>query len=315
MKEELQPAEPIEIAQRRTAGIARTLVAAAFVALSAFAIGYRSIALMGLEQSAAMFVGLPTLLGVITVLVARPKTAIGIALEVVTLCLLASAVVFQEGFICIIFFAPLAYGCAILTAVLFDYARAKTGGPRSFVLTILPLLLLSTEGALISLPREASVTATRVIEAPLPAVHAALAQPPTLDLPLPGALEIGFPLPTHASGTGLEIGDRRVIHFAGGEGEPGDLVLRVAEVSPERIVFKRVSDSTHLNHWLAWHTSEVRLRATDHGTEVRWTSHFTRKLDPAWYFDPLMRLTVQSASGWLIEATAGQAEVQVANSE
>jgi hypothetical protein len=43
-------------------------------------------------------------------------------------------------------------------------------------------------------------------------------------------------------------------------------------------------------------------------TEVVWTIHFDRQLDPAWYFGLWERLAVKRAALYLIEANATPAE-------
>lgn len=287
---------------------ARVIAAVGFTSLGVFALGYRFLVLQAFEQTAAMFVGLPTLLAVLTVLLARPRSAIGIAITVSTLALLASAILFQEGFVCIAFSMPLFYGASILVAVLWDYTRGRRGGPRAFVAGLGPLLVLSAEGTVFDLPREGEVTAEAVVAASPAEVRAALARSPRLDTPLPASLRIGYPLPVAVEGAGLERGAPRRIHFAGGEGHPGWMVFEVAAYQPERIEFRRVEDTSHIAHWLDWDRSVVRLEEVEGGTRVRWTVHFTRSLDPGWYFDPFQRLALHAAADWLIEANATPAD-------
>lgn len=299
--DELKPDESREIGEPNAA---RALLIVGFVGMGVFALAYRLMVMGSLEQSAAMFVGLPTLLATLTVLFARPRTAIGMALTATTLALLASAILFQEGFVCILFAMPLFYGIAIGAAVLYDYIRGRKGGPRAFGWAVLPLVIASTEGVWIDLPREASVTASRVVSASPEQVRLALSAPPDLTEPMSALLKIGFPLPQRAEGSGLAVDDRRVILFGGGEGKPGEMELRVSRAEPDRLTFDLVRDESHLSHWLDWDRSEIRLVEVEGGTRVDWTVHYTRQLDPAWYFDPLQRVVVHGAADWLILSTA-----------
>ena len=96
-----------------------------------------------------------------------------------------------------------------------------------------------------------------------------------------------------------------MIHFAGGEGRPGDLVMQVAESEPGHIRFVAQSDNSKIAHWLTWRSSEVRWNAVDADhTEVSWTLNFRRDLDPAWYFRPWERYAVRLAAEYLIENNA-----------
>ena len=107
---------------------------------------------------------------------------------------------------------------------------------------------------------------------------------------------MGFPQPAYAEGEGLQLGANRRIHFAGGEGKPGDLVWKVTDASDSRVVFECVSDSSHIAHWLAWQSAEVKWRGLAPGqTEVTWKIRYRRLLDPAWYFAPWERYAVRLA--------------------
>jgi hypothetical protein len=113
---------------------------------------------------------------------------------------------------------------------------------------------------------------------------------------------LGFPRPAATSGSGLRIGDRRVIRFAGGEGHPGDLTLEVTAASERSVTFRVVSDTSKIAHWLDWTESEVSWTAIDsHRCAVAWTLRYTRRLDPAWYFGPMERYAVSLAGEHLIE--------------
>jgi hypothetical protein len=137
-------------------------------------------------------------------------------------------------------------------------------------------------------------------------VERALAQRPVYDAPLPPFLRMKFPLPASTSGEGLSLGDARTIHFAGGEGKPGDLTMRVTERNPSSVTFTAESDTSHIAHWLTWRTSNVAWRAAGPGrTEVTWTIVYDRELDPAWYFAPWERYAVRLAAEVLIENVAG----------
>ncbi len=157
----------------------------------------------------------------------------------------------------------------------------------------------------LSFPREETVRAESIVDAPAADVERALAASPRVDLPLPFYLRLGFPRPVEARGEGLRKGDLRRIHFAGGEGAPGDLMLEVSEAAPGHVHFRAVSDRSKVAHWLAWEACEVEWAAMGlRRTRVVWTLHFRRALDPAWYFRPWERYAARLAAEYLIRANA-----------
>jgi hypothetical protein len=100
-------------------------------------------------------------------------------------------------------------------------------------------------------------------------------------------------------------GATRTVHFAGGEGKPGDLLLKVSESRTGYVRFDAVSDHSKLAHWLDWKSAEVEWSATDaQHVRVTWTLHFQRRLDPAWYFRPWERYATRLAAEYLIRANA-----------
>jgi hypothetical protein len=136
-------------------------------------------------------------------------------------------------------------------------------------------------------------------------VEQALARSPQFERSLPQFLRLGFPRPVSASGSGLDPGSQRRVHFAGGEGHPGDLVATVIASEPGRVKMAIVSDGSHIAHWLAWTEADVTWQPLDAGhTRVRWTLSYRRLLDPAWYFGPWERLAVRQAAGYLIDTQA-----------
>lgn len=257
------------------------------------------------EINALMFVGIPTALAVLLALTPPARTPVGMAARGVTIGLLISAILFGEGVICVLMAAPIAYIIAISVAVAVSRARPK--GPAVMCLAILPFMVMSLEGVTetLSFPREQTVEVRRLVTARSGEVEAMLAAPVRFQTRLPVYLRMGFPRPVMTRGAGLELGAERVVHFAGGEGHPGDLVLRVEEHEANRVVFRAVEDHSKIAHWLAWRKAEVRWRTMDaNHTEVTWVLSYRRGLDPAWYFVPWERYGTRLAAGYLIDNLA-----------
>lgn len=226
------------------------------------------------------------------------------------LCL--SSVLLGEGAICILFagIPAILVGLIIGFACDVKRARKKRNYPdgRSWAILPVPLLLLmSMEGTTpaLSFSRAESVTAVRTVRATPAQVRATLGCAPDFSRPLPLLLRIGFPMPVSVRGAGITPGSEYIIHFAGGEGSPGDLTMRVSESRPGRVRYEAVSDTSHIAHWLNWKASTVTWTETSPGVcEVCWTVEYDRLLDPAWYFGPSERLAVKLAAGYLIESLA-----------
>jgi hypothetical protein len=267
---------------------------------------YRLIVWNKLEQTSLMFIGLPTLLALVLAVTPKAKTAMGGIMRGITLALLLSGVLLGEGFICIVMAAPLFYAVGALIGVLVGPGRKGLDSTtRSCVLLLLLPMSLEGVAPALSFNRDETVQALEVVNASAGEVQQALGDVPRTDAPLPLYLRMGFPRPAYATGSGLEVGALRTIHFAGGEGHPGDLVLRVEESRPGYVRYSALSDHSKVAHWLAWRTSEISWTPVDaQHTRVTWTLRFERKLDPAWYFGPWERYAARLAAQTLIQDNA-----------
>jgi len=282
-------------------------LAAIILALAVAGVLYRIFVAKGLEQTAALFIGLPAVLAIILALTPQAKSATGVIMKTMTIALLMSGPILGEGFICIIMAAPLFYLVGAIVGLLIDRARAKEKSVALHAVLLLPLLLSSLEGTTptLSFPRHEQVTVRKVVDGSPADVERALAQSPVFDEELPPFLRLKFPLPVSASGEGLVLDAERRIHFAGGEGKPGDLTLRITEREPSAVTFAAQSDTSHIAHWLTWRSSHVAWRAVAVGrTEVEWTITYDRELDPAWYFAPWERYATRRAADYLIDTLA-----------
>jgi hypothetical protein len=278
-----------------------------------------------LHQSAAFFIGVPTVLAITLALTPKAKSATGMIVKGLTLALLLSGVVFFEGFICILMAAPLFYLVGIVIGIPIDRARRKRKSEgRVYSVVGVALLLLSVEGVTpaTSFSQHEVVRGTRTLDASADDVRDVLAATPSFDTSLPFYLKLGFPRPVAAYGSGLEIGDRRIIIF--GKESPmepmresqhhhrksssntgGVLELEITRSREGFVVFKPVEDATAFTHWISWGRSIVEWRAIDADTtEVTWTLHFKRRLSPSWYFGPWERYAAEKATGYLIETVA-----------
>ena len=275
------------------------------LAVTAGTVAYRIIAHERLEQTSLLFIGIPAMLAVILTLTPKAKTARGAIVKGLTVALLLSGPLLGEGFICVLMASPIFYAVGIAIGAIVD----ANGKYKQTTLSCLVLILLpmSFEGSSskLSFNRHETVHALQVVNASTQEVQFTLSRSPRTDLRLPFYLRMGFPRPLEAHGEGLQLGATRTIHFAGGEGRPGDLLMRVEESRPGYVRFRAISDQSKVAHWLDWNSSEVEWTALDAThTRVTWTLHFDRRLDPAWYFRPWERYAARLAADYLIQANA-----------
>ena len=282
-----------------------TLVAI-IVACAVGSLVYRLLVHQHLEQTAALFIGIPSVLAIVVALQPAAQTVTGTIIKGVTLALLIVAPLLGEGFICILFAAPLFYLVGIIVGLVADRAVRNRSTRLSCVAVV--LLPMCLEGVIPALTFERTqvLSVRKVVPASADAVRQMLSQPPRIELLLPAPLRIGFPRPIAASGGGLTPGSVRTIRFSGAEGKPpGDLLMRISESRPGYVRFSAVKDGSKLAHWIAWDSSEVEWMPIDAThTAVTWRIQFDRELDPAWYFVPLERAAVHEAAAYLIDANA-----------
>ena len=268
-----------------------------------------------MPNSAALYVGVPIILSLALVWSPKAKSAVGAVLKGITIALLMSAVVFGSGSICILFAAPLFYGIGGVIGRARDKDRkARNGTTLRTAAVVSMFIVLALEGTqdAFTFERNEFVAVTKIVDAGGPAVESKLAKTPRFDRPLPGFLRIGFPVPAATSGSGLAIGDRRSVfmldrskYLWSDHRIDGAVVFEVAARGADWVRFVPISDESHIDKWLAWTTSEVRWRDLGDGTtEVTWTLHFVRKLDPVWYFAPLQRYAAGLAAEVLIDNLA-----------
>jgi hypothetical protein len=283
------------------------------LAVAAAAAAFAVIRDTPLQQTSALFIGIPVILAIATVFVPTRGSAIGVACKTVTIGLLVSLLFLGEGMVCVVMSAPLFYVVAIIMGKIADEMNEDEPSGRSRLYSCVALMAIApmtVEGVfpLTTIDRHVVVSDTRVVAATPDQVAAALVATPRFDRALPFYLGIGFPRPTLTRING----DRWVITMRGGEMrlngmEPrtGDLVLAIDDRGPGFIHWRAVSDDSHMRHFLSWQASRVEWQAIDaQHTRVTWTISYRRDLDPAWYFGPMERYAVHLAAGYLIDAVA-----------
>jgi len=282
---------------------AQWAVSGLILALGVAAVFYRFAHAEGIDHSAALFVGLPTILAIGLTLTPKAKSATGMVVKGTTIGLLLSGIVLGEGFVCILMAAPLFYAIGIAIGLVTDRARRRERGNRLNVSVVLVFVVLSLEGVwpLTSPDTSASATSVRVIQATSEQVGQELSSPPRFDKArLPLYLRGGFPFPVSATGSGIGVGSRREVAFSMGGAMTYPVTFEVVESRPGYVRFRCLSDSSPIHNWLAWETAEVSWADAGNGRQaVTWKLSYRRLLAPSWYFGPAETYATGLAADYL----------------
>lgn len=291
-------------------------LSAILLGVAAASITVRAVRDHGLQQTAALFIGVPVVLAIAVIFAARPRSATGVACKAVTVGMLSSVLFLYEGFLCVVMAAPLFYLVAIAITYPIDRRRKRLRSRTLYSSGVLLLFApMGLEGVteVTTIDRHASVTVSHIVPAPAADVERALVAAPRFERILPRYLRAGFPRPIASR---IErrggAGPVWVITMRGGETflngtepETGDLTLSLEAQQPGLMRWRAVSDASHLSHFLRFQESRVSWEAIDAGTtKVTWEIRYERGLDPAWYFGPMERYATRLAAGYLIDAVA-----------
>ena len=275
----------------------------------------------GRPDSAALYVGLPTIIAVALSLTPRPRTATGSVLKTLTIGMIMAGLLLGPGVVCVVILAPIFYMFGIIGAVSIDAARmAETARERRaarlrcsvVLLAALASALEGTHPALTFNTHEV-VRIEREYRTSPEAFEAALDGPTTLGGDVPMVLRLGFPYPVRAFGSGTDIGDRRGVHLEDrniyfniigpSHAMSGDAVFEITRRTENSIRFSMIEDHSAVSKWLRWRHSDLHWTWLDDGrVSVVLEIHFDRRLDPAWYFAPLQRAVVGAAAPLVLES-------------
>ncbi|MFZ4761523.1 MAG: hypothetical protein ACOYK8_01740 [Alphaproteobacteria bacterium] len=266
-----------------------------------------------LYNSAALYIGLPLLLALGLSLSPKTKSALGATMKGMTIALLLSAIVFLEGYICILLAAPIFYAVGALIAYPIDRACKREDKNSTLqtacIATVFGLLSLEGTTEMTTVPRHNEIIVSKIVAADITDIRSQLSKTPEFTQDKPVFLKI-FPYPAQITGQGLNIGDERVAKFIAYKHiwwskVEGDLVMKITENSKDKIKFAVVKDDSYLSHYLKWQSSEVSLESVDSThTKVTWKLSYERMLDPAWYFSPMQRYAATLAARELIDHVA-----------
>jgi hypothetical protein len=257
------------------------------------------------DHTAALYVGLPILMALGISLLPGSTRVISASLKWLTILLLLAVPVFREGYICVIFAAPILYIATAIIGGLIDWLirrRATHARVESSALLAIPVLM-ALEGIhpMMTFDRRADVTRERIVAASVDDIRAQLARPFAIEQPMPWFIRV-FPQPTEITGSGLAAGDTRTFRLAYlkwvyWNPREGFARFRIERPSENHVRYLPVSDNSFIGDYVRWQFAELKLEAID-ARHTRVTLHiaYLRMLDPAWYFGPLEHLSVGQAA-------------------
>lgn len=266
--------------------------------------------LIGTEYAttSALYVGIPALMAIGLSFIPSPRTVTGNILLWSTIFLLGLSILAIEGLICILIILPFFLAVGFIVGIFIDKARAKENGPWKTQCSFLVIAaLMSLEGTQeeLSFQRHETVVVQRTLELTPLEFEQALAQGPDFEkVELPTILSGLFPspLPTKSPNS-LAPSTVWNIPFDHGESTSRILRVQVKSKSENQVTFATVQDDTEYGNWLAWKTiTWTWQEVAPQQTQVTATFEFERRLDPAFYFQPLQRWGVAKAGEYFLDA-------------
>ncbi len=183
-----------------TANKARIALAAIIAVVAVASVAFRWISGYGLQQSAALFVGIPAILAIAAVFSPSPRSATGVACKAVSIGLLVSLIFLGEGMLCVLMSAPLFYLVAIVVGLAVDYLRRDSKRAGGTVMSCVALLALVPMSDLV---RQAAATLEPVELRTLVAIHLASAM--TLGNDPAAVITYDQRMTTAAAALGLQV--------------------------------------------------------------------------------------------------------------
>ena len=288
----------------------KTLIA--IILLSALTgIGIGLMRVRGIDNSALLYIGLPTIIALAFAMTSSSKTIMGSTLKAITFVILISGPLLQEGYICMIMAAPILYIAGALAAWTFSHFSDKKKNASRLNVFVLPplLLLMSMEGVIdeTSFNRFNTVAHSQILDGSVSDIKKRIATTRSLSTPDSLFAKI-FPRPEVINANGLSVGDKQWVDVSYYKWiywneKRGKVQYEVVEHNDNYLRFRPTGDTSYFSSYMTWKDTVVSFEPiTDNRTRVRWQISFQRDIDPAWYAQPLQRYAVTQAAKVMVES-------------
>lgn len=302
------PAPAGDPAPQRRSWSPRHYWALILIMVAVYSVGARLLQGMSLAHSGLLYVALPFVMALAMLLVPKsPYRGFSGLMRASVIILLGSSAVLHEGFLCVLFLAPIYFltiGVAYLLYRLWRRWRQHRSRLQVSVLTmpVLAMVLLSSvEGVTpaTTVNRTQSVQASMDVPLSASEVRERLLKPRLLPVSSDWLLRL-FPMPYRIDAPGVEVGAEHEVFFEYRRWivtniKRGSIRLRLDQVDDHHIIVRVLADSSYLSTYLGLQQSRMdMLPLPDGGTRVWLTVRYERRLDPAWYFQPMQRYVMQA---------------------
>lgn len=226
------------------------------------------------------------------------------------LIFLATSIVLREGFVCVVFFFPIYFLMVSLTYGLREIRLRRSAKKNRLYSVAVPMfmVLMSFEGVTndLSFERHSSVSISKKTSLSVDEIKNNLAMPFDLDKNRHWMLSI-FPMPYHIEAGSLNTGDIHTIKtrykrwFVTNTHE-GIAQLLIKDVGTHTVRTELLSNTTYFASYLKLNGTLIEFEPLESGgTEITLHIDFERKLDPAWYFQPMQQFGVSRMAEFLID--------------
>jgi hypothetical protein len=255
----------------------------------AAALFYRGLVLNHLEQTSALFIGLPLGLGLMLIQLTEVRSTVGAVLRgnLIFFCIVAPLL--GEGSVCLLMAAPIFIAVSLVVVA----ARNRANPSAAWLLLLILPVVMGAYEREANLRGDGIVTVSSRILRP-GAVADWVTRTQKAAVPAPSQsrfLNIGFPVPESYR---IEKG-QATVQFSLSEGVRGAWKARVSPLA-DGAHFDVLSDDSKLIHWVKFIDSDVHVSEASPGmVQIEQTTRFQPLLHPLWYFVPAERFAVGQA--------------------
>lgn len=308
--------KPNEKPETRDHGLKMYLVFALLIGGAVF--GLRILTQMELHQSALLYIGMPFILSLL-LLFLTPRADVQKSwlafhwnwLRASLIVLLATSIIIQEGFICVLMFIPIwlaIWLIAVLCGAINATVRKKQANQIHSIILPTLVLMLSLEGTLptLTLEREAQAANSLIVDLSIEDIKANMVKPIHLGEQRPWLMAL-FPMPYDVKANSLNQGDIHELHYRYHRWfitntHEGTALLQLKSVTDKQITTQYLQDTSYIANYLTLHGTQIDFEPiTPNQTKVSLAINYSRDLDPAWYFGPLQQLALEQTAGYLIK--------------
>lgn len=290
----------METPEKKPASSARKALYVVVIVCVIASLAYRYLDYRGLEQSSLLFIGLPAIISVLMIrFLPAPKSVSGMVFMVITIFLLISMIFMGEGMVCVLMAAPIFYGIGAIIVLIEYLIKRNRENKNTFLIAVVPIVLLLGEVWKMNDHAELrSVESSMVVTENVTLNN--LNKQVNLSENLPAFFNLGYPVPTKITGSGIAVGDLRSITFLSNTKGEGVLDLKVTAATENSVTFSCVNDASHINHWLQWKDIIFSKEIINGETKINWECTYYCELSPKWYFEPMEKYAVELAADHLL---------------